>query len=179
MRTTSCLLLVAALTLCSWSHADETRYRVLLGTVPGADEVGAGNVKAGIRILEDQLKNGDPARKGEVWSTLCAAFIIDLSLAKAERACNKAVATDPDYYALNNRGVLRVYKGDLAGARADFERVRPADVEAYLEQLKATNIRLVAASNFDLVNELLAQHRPEAGKSWREVSTADVESLNN
>jgi FMN phosphatase YigB (HAD superfamily) len=175
----SCLVLLAALTLCSWSYAEETRYRVLLGRVPGADEIEAGNIRAGIRILEDQLKNGDPAKQGEVWSTLCAAFIINRSLVEAERACNKAVAIDPDDYALNNRGVLRVYKGDLAGARADFERVRPSDVEAYLEQLKAKNVRLVAATNFDLVGELLAMRRLEEGKSWREVSTADVESLDH
>jgi hypothetical protein len=173
------LALVAALALCSSSHADETRYRVLLGSVPGADEVEAGNVQAGIRILEDQLKVADPAQRGEVWSTLCAAYIIDLSLAKAGRACNKAVKLDPSYYALNNRGVLRVYQGDLAGAREDFGHVRPADVEAYLEQLKASNIRLVAASNFDLVNELLAAHREETNKTRHPISTADVETLSN
>ena len=179
MRTATCVVLVTVLALCSAAHADEARYRVLLGRVPGADEVEAGKIRAGIRMLEDQLRDGDPARQGEVWSTLCAAFIIDRSLVEAERACNKAVAIDPSFYALNNRGVLRVYKGDLAGARADFERVRPSDVEAYLEQLKAADIRLVAASNFELVNELLAQHRPEKRKNWRDVSTADIELLDN
>jgi hypothetical protein len=173
------LALVAALALCSSGHADEARYRVLLGNVPGADEVEAGDVQAGIRILEDQLKEADPAQRGEVWSTLCAAYIIDLSLVRANRACNKAVRTDPSYYALNNRGVLRVYEGDLAGAREDFGHVRPADVEAYLEQLKASNIRLVAASNFDLVNELLAMHRPAADRSRQPISTADVETLSD
>ena len=178
-RMAWCLALVATLALCSWSHADEARYRVLLGSVPGADEVEAGDVQAGIRILEEQLKEADPASKGEVWSTLCAAYIIDLTLAKAERACNKAVKLDPSYYALNNRGVLRVYQGDLAGAREDFGRVRPADVQAYLAHLEASNIRLVAASNFDLVNELLAAHREETNKTRHPISTADVETLSN
>ncbi len=136
-------------------------------------------MQAGIRILEDRLKEADPAQRGEVWSTLCAAYIIDLAPAKAERACNKAVKLDPSFYALNNRGVLRVYQGDLAGAREDFGHVRPADVEAYLEQLKASNIRLVAASNFDLVNELLAAHREETNKTRHPISTADVETLSN
>jgi hypothetical protein len=53
------------------------------------------------------------------------------------------------------------------------------DVQAYLERLKATYIRLVAASNFDLVNELLARHRPEKQQRWREVSSADIEVLDN
>ena len=170
---------VGVLVLCGLSRADEARYRVLLGNVPGADEVEAGDVQAGIRVLEHQLKEAETATEGEVWSTLCAAYIIDLSLAKAERACNKAVKLDPSYYALNNRGVLRVYEGDLAGAREDFGRVRPPDMQAYLRQLKATNIRLVAASNFDLVSELLAMRRNGADRTRHPVSTADVETLNH
>ena len=112
-------------------------------------------------------------------STLCAAYIINIPLNQAERACAKAVEIDPTYHALNNRGVFRVYKGDLVNAREDFERVRPLDVEAYLDKLKTTNVRLVAASNYVLVNERLAKHSPAEVKASDVISTAAIEDLND
>lgn len=178
-RIVSVLVATAVLLFGGSSFADETRYRVLLESVPGADEIEAGNIRAGVRMLEGQLKEVDPAKSGKIWTTLCAARIISRSLVEAELACNKAVATDPTDYALNNRGVFRVYTGDLAGARDDFERVRPPDVQAYLERLRATDIGLVAAGNFDLVDELMAMRSPAGLQSRRVISTADIEDLSD
>ncbi len=175
----SALVIAIALIIGRQSFADESRYRVLLEDVPGADEIEAGNTEAGIKILEDQLAQVEQKNSGDIWSTLCAAYINNLALVQAERACNNAVDIEPTYYALNNRGVLRVYMGDLTGAREDFERVRPHDMEAYLERLKTNNVRLVAAGNFDLLNQLQAK-RSHAGNEARTVlSAAKIEDLND
>ena len=176
---TSALIIAAALMIGNQSFADESRYRVLLEDVPGADEIEAGNIEAGIKILENQLIQVEQGNSGDIWSTICAAYIANLSLNKAERACTKAVDIDPTYHALNNRGVFRVYTGDLSGAREDFERVRPLDVEAYLENLETTNIRLVAANNFDLVSQRLAKHTAAEVNASNVISTAVIEDLND
>ncbi len=173
------LVIAAALMIGNQSFADESRYRVILENVPGADEIEAGNILAGIKILEDQLNQVEPGNSGDIWSTLCAAYIINVSLNQAERTCNKAVEIDPTRHALNNRGVFRVYTGDLIRAREDFERVRPLDVEAYLDKLKTTNVRLLAAGNFDLVNQLLSKDTPAEVKASHVVSTAAIEDLND
>ena len=173
------LFIAAALMIGKQSFADESGYRVLLETVSGADEIEAGNIQAGIKMLEDQLNQVEQVNNGDIWSTLCAAYIINVSLNQAERACTKAVEIDPSYHALNNRGVFRVYKGDYSGAREDFERVRPLHVEAYLDKLKTTNVRLVAAGNFNLVNQRLAKHTPAEVKISGVVSTAAIEDLND
>lgn len=179
LRITSVLVVAATLLFSSWSAADGTRYRVLLENEPGADEIEAGQIQAGIRMLESELQKADLASSGRIWTNLCAAHIISRSLIEAERTCNKAVEIDPTDYALNNRGVFRVYTGDLSGAREDFQRVRPSNVKAYLERITATNIRLVAASNFDLVSQLIAKRNPAEVRSRRVVSTAQIEDLKN
>ena len=159
------LVIAAALMIGNQGFTDESRYRVVLENVPGADEIEAGNIQAGITMLKAQLNQIEQVNSGDIWTTLCAAYIINISLDQAERACTKAVEIAPTNHALNNRGVFRVYKGDLSGARKDFERVRPPDVEAYLDKLKTTNVRLVAAGNLELVNQRLVR-----------VKTSDVMS---
>ncbi len=167
------LVIAAALMIGSQSFADESRYRVLLERVPGTDQIDAGNILAGIKILEDQLNQAEQANSGDIWSTLCAAYIINISLNQAELACTKAVQIDPSYYALNNRGVLRVYNGDLVGAREDFELIRSLHVEAYLNKTKTTNVRLIAANNSVLVNQLLAK-RTSADVKTSGASIEDI-----
>jgi Flp pilus assembly protein TadD len=171
------LMIAIALMIGNQSFADEPGYRVLLEDVPGADEIEAGNTETGIEMLEEQLAQVEQKDSGDIWSTLCAAYIKNLALVRAERACNKAVEIEPTYYALNNRGVLRVYKGDLSGAREDFERARPPDMEAYLERLKTNNVRLVAAGNFDLLNQLLAKRSHTEGETRNVLSAAKIEDL--
>ncbi len=173
------LVIAAALMIGNQSFADESRYRVVLENVPGADEIEAGNILAGIKILEDQLNQVEQGNSGDIWSTLCAAYVTNGSLNQAERACTKAVEIDPTYHALNNRGVFRVSKGDLFRAREDFERVRAPHVEAYLDKLKTSNVRLVAASNFDLVKQLLAKRSPAEFNTPEVMSTAAIEDLND
>jgi hypothetical protein len=171
------LLIAAGLMIGNESIAGEPGYRVVLGSVPGADEIEAGNIRAAIKILEDQLDQVEPENSGAIWATLCAAYIADISLYKAERACTKAVEIEPTNHALNNRGVFRVYDGNLMGAREDFDRVRTLNVKAYPDKLKTTNVRLVAAGNFDLVKQLLAKRTDQQGKSSGVVSTAAIEDL--
>jgi hypothetical protein len=161
------------------SFADEPRYRVLLEDVPGADEIEAGDMATGIKILEEQLTQVEKSKSGDIWSTLCAAHIKNLALVEAKRACDKAIEIEPTYNALNNRGVLRVYKGDLAGARKDFGRVRPPDMEAYLETLRNNDVRLVAASNFELLGQLLAKRSAAEDETRGVLSTAKIEDLDD
>ena len=157
LRLAAALAIAAALMIGNQSYADQSRYRVVLEDVPGADEIEAGNIRAGLKILHAQLSQVEEKNSGDIWSTLCAAYIINISLAQAERACNKAVEIDATYHALNNRGVFRVYQGDLIRAREDFKHVLPLNMQTYMDRLKATNVRLVAANNFDLVNQLLVK----------------------
>ena len=161
------------------SFADEFHFRVVFENVPGAEEIEAGNIQAGIKMLEDQLTQVEQGNSGDIWATLCAAYIVNVSLDQAERACSKAVEIDPTYPAFNNRGVFRVFKGDLSGAREDFERVRPRQLEAYLEELKTKDVRLMAVDNFRLINELSAKHSPAEINASVVMGTAAIEDLND
>jgi len=173
------LIVAAALVLGNPSFANEYPFQVVYAEVPGASEVEAGNIQAGIRMLEDQLHQVDQENSGDVWATLCAAYIVNASLGKAELACTKAVETSPTYSAFNNRGVFRVFTGELTAARDDFERVRPRQLEAYLERLTTKDVRVIADGNFHLINKLSARHRvPEINASVA-LSTAEIEDLNN
>ena len=112
-------------------------------------------------------------------STLCAAYIIHVSLDKAEHACNEAVDTYGTHTAYNNRGVYRVFAGDWVGARKDFDRARPQQLEAYLEELKTQDVRLMAIDNFQRINVLLAKHSPDDMDDSVEMTTAAIEDLND
>ncbi len=109
-------------------------------------------------MLENRLYNIEQGNSGEILATLCAAYIVNVSLDNAERACNKAVETDPTEIAFNNRGVFRAFKGNLSGAREDFDRARPQQLEVYLSELKAKDVGLLAVDNFRLINKLSAAH---------------------
>ncbi len=109
-------------------------------------------------MLENRLYNIEQGNSGEILATLCAAYIVNVSLDNAERACNKAVETDPTEIAFNNRGVFRAFKGNLSGAREDFDRARPQQLEVYLSELKAKDVGLLAVDNFRLINKLSATH---------------------
>ena len=56
VTTTSTLITAAALMLCSPSFADVFPFRVAFENVPGIEEIEAGNIQAGIKVLEDQLE---------------------------------------------------------------------------------------------------------------------------
>jgi tetratricopeptide (TPR) repeat protein len=173
------LLIATALLMQNRSFADEFPFMVLLENVPGTAEIEGGKMQAGIKMLQDQLRQVEQEKSGDIWSTLCAAYIVTASLNQAERACNKAVEIDPTYHAMNNLGVFHVHKGALSKAREDFERVRPVDVDAYLELLKTKDARLVAASNLNLIDKLLAEHSHTDAITSNVMSPAAIEDLSN
>jgi len=173
------LTIAAALLLGSASFAELVYFRVAFNNVPGLEEIEAGDLEAGIKVLEDQLANIESERRCELLTTLCAAYIIDRSFDKAERACDKAMEINPTDAAYNNRGVVRAHKGDFAGAREDFDRVRPHRLDIYLEELWVKDVPLMAEENFGLVEELLAHGvvvEPERALISRGV---EIEDLNH
>ena len=179
ITSTSTLIIAAALMLGNPSFADVFPFRVAFENVPGIEEIEAGNIEAGIKVLEDQVEQIEPASSGDILATLCAAYIVNVSLDKAERACNKAVETDPTETAYNNRGVYRAFTGDLSGAREDFERARPRQLDAYMEELRTKVVGLMAVDNFYLIEELSAKHTAAEINASVAMSTAAIEDLND
>ena len=177
--TTSTLITAAALMLGSPSFADVFPFRVAFENVPGIEEIEAGNIQAGIKVLEDQLEQIEVSGSGDILATLCAAYIVNVSLDKAARACNEAVQVQPGKTAYNNRGVYRAFTGDLSGAHEDFERARPRQLDAYLEELKTKDVGLMAVDNFRLIEELSAKHSPAEINASVAMSTAAIEDLND
>lgn len=141
------------------ARAEEFPFRVALGDLPGVDEITSGNLREGIDILLEQLEN-DQVERDYVLATLCGAYILDSSLEEATRACTDAVDIFPGAIALNNRGVLRAFAGDFQGARYDFGRVRPENMEAYIAELKTRDAALIAHDNFDLLETMAARYTP-------------------
>lgn len=173
------LILVTALLVSNQSFAGGNNFRVVYADVPGVEELEAGNVEAGIKILREQLDQAEKGSESDIWATLCAAHIITLSLDRAKRPCNKAVETGPSYAALNNRGVFRAYRGDFPGVREDFDRARPLQLEAYLEEMATKDVRVVADNNFHLISRVLARSDPgEAGTAIAR-SPAEIEDPNH
>ena len=173
------LIIAATLTLASPSFSDEFPFRVAFEKVPGVEDIEAGNIQAGIKVLEDQLNQIEQWNRGDLLATLCAAYIVDLSLDKAERACNEAVEIDPTETAYNNRGVFRAFTGNWSGAREDFDRARPHQLEVYLNELKTKDAGLMAVDNFRLINELSAKHSPAEVDVSVALKTAAIEGLAN
>ncbi len=173
------LLIAAALLLGSPSFAEVVSFRVAFERLPGTEEIEAGNMRAGIKVLEDQLNQIEQEISGDILATLCAAYIVDGSLDKAEVACNKAVEIDPTETAYNNRGVFRAFTGDFLGAREDFDRVRPRQLEAYMEEQRKKDVPLMAIDNFHLTDELLAKGASSGSKSSFAISTAEIENIDD
>lgn len=168
-------VLVTAFLISNQSSAGGNNFRVVYADVPGVDQLEAGNVERGIEILEGQLKNAGKSDSSDIWATLCATYIIELSLNQAERACTIAVETGPTFAALNNRGVLRAYRGDFDGARDDFDRARPLQLEAYLQELMSKDVRVVAADNYRLINIVLTRRNSGSNGTSVARSSAEIE----
>ena len=172
----SCVAAVAVLIIAEAVHSEEFHFRTAYERVPGAEKVEAGDLRAGIEMLESQLSGSTADMKGKILATLCAAYTIDSSLYKARSACNEAVAVSGTDLAYNNRGVYRVFSGDWVGAREDFERVRPQQLDAYLEELKDKDPGLIALGNFQLINSLWDKHKP-TDIDYRVQTPADIEQI--
>lgn len=95
--------------------ADVLHFRVAFENVPGAAQIEAGNLAAGIQVIEERLHRDGSESRGAMLATLCAAYIINDSLHKAENTCNQAVATEPTAADYNNREVFRASAGDYFG----------------------------------------------------------------
>ncbi len=173
----STLVIATALLLGKPGFAEVIPFRVVFENVPGVEEIEAGNIQAGIKVLEDQLNQVEQGDSGDILATLCAAYIANATPDKAERACNKAVEVDPSKTAYNNRGVFRAFTGDFSGAREDFERVRPHQLEAYMDELRTKDVGLVAADNFRLIDQLLAEHTVTEINASVALRTAAIEDL--
>ncbi|HNP34252.1 MAG TPA: hypothetical protein PKK10_00250 [Woeseiaceae bacterium] len=137
-------------------YAETFQFRVGFDALPGVVELTSGEVNKGIEILQRELQKRD-ASQGDVLATLCGAYIVSAELYKARSVCAEAVEKFPGETAFNNRGVWRALSGDFDGAKADFDRARPARMDEYLEYLESHDVGLVADGNFNLVGALAAK----------------------
>jgi hypothetical protein len=176
-RTSTFLLVAVVWIFAGEAFADDYDLRVVYADVPGTSKLEAGQIEAGVELLEARLNDlsDRPAREqaSDIMATLCAAYIISRSFDRAERPCNQAVERAPSFTALNNRAIYRAFTGDIAGARDDLDRARPARLEAYIKELAERDPRVVAAYNFGLIEQLLANRRGES----MDTATASIEEL--
>ena len=171
------LVIAAALLLGNSSFAQVVAFRLALADVPGVEKIIAGDIQAGIRVMEDQLKLVKSKSKGDTLATLCAAHILNDSLGKARGPCNEAVKVNPSRISYNNRGVYRSHRGNLAGAREDFDHAQPQHLETYVDELKAKDVGLIANDNFLMIDELLANQEVENFNAALPALGADIEDL--
>jgi hypothetical protein len=176
-RMSTFLLVAVAWSFTGEAYADDYDLRVVYADVPGTSKLEAGQIEAGVELLEAQLNehSDGPAQEqaSDIMATLCAAYIISRSFDRADRPCNQAVERAPSFTALNNRAIYRAFTGDVAGAREDLDRARPAHLEAYINELAERDPRVVAHYNFGLIEELLAKRRGES----MDTATASIEEL--
>lgn len=154
------LAILATFMLAESGACDEFPFRVAYERVPGAEQVEAGDIGSGIEILQQALDGAAAEMHGRILATLCAAYTAASAFEEAGPVCNEAVAETGSAIAYNNRGVYRVLTGNWHGARADFARARPEEMERYLEQLKQRDIGLVATGNFELMESLQDKYTP-------------------
>lgn len=159
------------------SHAEKFPFRVGFDEVPGIDEIESGDLASAIEILEAQVNDLEAPAPGNILATLCGAYVLNASFRKADEICDKAVAVAPSELAYNNRGVLRVQSGDLAGARQDFDRARPERMDEHLEYLRTRDIGLIADGNFGMLEELNARKAQIGVNASFAVSSAAIENI--
>ncbi len=162
------------LTLSHISYAEHVPFRIAFEDVPGSEQLVAGDVQEGIRILEAELEKDDSDR-GYILSTLCGAYLMDKALNKARPVCDQAANKYPGESSFNNRGVYRAVTGNLAGAIDDFKRAQPLEPDQYLEFLRTKDIGLIAMQNTDLLSDYQSRH---TGDALRTVPVmAEVEDI--
>jgi len=155
--------------------ADEARLRIVFADVPAATAIAAGDLPGGIEQIE-KLRHAPDGAGGDDMATLCGAYVLQASFGRAESVCDLAVQMDASGIALNNRGVLRALTGDIDGARDDFDRVRPKNMTQYMNELRQSDVGLVTADNFELIERTIATRR---SMSTHRITGAKVESLVN
>jgi hypothetical protein len=156
--------------------ADEARLRIVFAEVPATSKIAEGDLPGGIEQIEDRLEQDPEGTAGDDLATLCGAYVLQASFGKAELVCDLAVQIDASGVALNNRGVLRALTGDVEGARADFDQVRPKNMTEYMNDLRQSDLGLVTAGNFELLNRTIAMRR---SISSHHITGAKVEDITN
>lgn len=115
---------VAALllaTIPAASSAEGWELRTAPDAVPGTAEIESGKIEKAIRISEIQLSHVGQRKKVAVLTNLCIGHILSNQLNLAEEFCDLAVERPNDKaVSYNNRGVLKILKGDHEGAMQDF-----------------------------------------------------------
>lgn len=177
IATFSVKTIAILISLSATSYADTFSFRVAFENVAGIEEISAGNVNASIDVLEQKLAQADVQDEGYILANLCGAHIIDSSLVKASAVCDEAVNRFPGETAFNNRGVLRAFTGDFNGAKKDFDRARPEQLQEYLEQLRTKDVGLIADANYGLMTELSARYSSADLNSSMATNTAAVEEI--
>lgn len=159
--------------------ASQLDFRVGFAEVPGIEEIEAGRYGEAIEILENRRHDPDVQYIEEELTTLCGVYIVAGELRKARAVCDEAVEKDRTDAAWNNRGVLRIYSGNTAGALRDFSKVRvpPIEYEGYIADLLRRNPRLMASSNYELVEKIRGQGMVENDGRSFDVRGASVESI--
>ena len=155
--TQSAAVVASCLALSATVVADVYEFRVAFANVPGIDELEAGDVHAGIRILEDRQTDKRAPKYIDEMSTLCAAYVVNDELDEAAVPCNYSVRKFRTMISYNNRGALRANLGDFEGAKEDFDYARSIDEPRYLTVEQAEYVRGLAEHNFLLVSELIAR----------------------
>lgn len=173
-------LLVTAYCLLAAAYAGAAQwyFRVSYEDLPGVSELEAGDFTGGIRILEQLAAEVDSPNLGMVLATLCGAYVMAGQFDAAVPVCDRAVATGPADIAYNNRGVLHMHRGNIAGARADFDRARPEFVDEYIKRLRMSDPKLIADSNYATLKRYSAGVQPaKAGTNARALRGAMIETL--
>lgn len=166
--------------LAGQANAAETYpFRVAFEPTAATDYLAKGELDEGIRVLE-QLLASDGTGKPGILATLCGAYVLKRRLEVAVRTCNLAVERQPGETAFNNRGVLRMFRGDFRGAAADFDQARPKNIDVYRRQLESRDVGLVANGNHELLVEMTASEGAGAlGTSFAASHGADIEALDD
>ena len=174
-------LMVAILAMPAMSNAQTYDFKVVYAEVPGINEIADGNHAAATEILEERAKTDDKYYLADELSTLCALYIVQRKLQKAQKTCDDAVETDRSYTAYNNRGVLRVHLGDPTGAIQDFElaRVQPQNQKRYVEELMKRDARLIATSNYAVAKKMATKRQQPWQSLASSIQGASVEDIGN
>ncbi len=157
-KSLTSVLMIATIAFGNTSFAESFPFRVAFENLPGVEQIEAGNMRAGIELLEQQLEKATAGSRGDVLATLCGAYVMGHYLDKAVSTCDDAVQTKATDTAHNNRGVYRIFTGNFDGATADFNRARPHRMEEYFEYLKTKHAALIANTNYDILQVMAAEY---------------------
>jgi len=179
MKPYRSLAILVLLAIPGVNRAEQLEFKVAMEDLPGIDEVQAGQVDLGISILEANKATPGSVTWQRTIATLCGIYVLAADYKKANDACETAVADAPGETAFNNRGVLRVHYGDFIGASEDFEKARPQDVGEYLQLIRESDPKLIAASNTKSLEYLRLRMDTARVREPQKLSSAAVENVLN